>query len=278
MENQNEIVKKRENKMPRNNISLAKAAGWIMLSLGGLSLISSVIYNSQILAFTGLGLTFWGIILTYIQTEEYVKESLLNATTLSLLITLNQIITELDYKEKAIYLPPKYFKNPEENKAYIPKNKMANLPTPQQIQEKEQGLFIENPEGILITPPGSELTKLFEKTLETSFTRVDLQYLQLNMPKLFIEDLEIAQNLEINIENNKVHIKIEKTTYQNLTKQTEKFAKLYESLGCPLSSAIACALVKAIGKPLIIEKQQINEETETVEIEYHIIEEEKTEK
>ncbi|MGB9693952.1 MAG: hypothetical protein ACPLYF_03830 [Fervidobacterium sp.] len=263
--------------MQKHNISLAKASGLIMLSLGSISLIGSIIYTSQILAFIGLGLIFWGIILTYIQTEEYVKESLLNATALSSLAMLNQIITELDYTEKAVYLPPKYLKDPEENKAYIPKNKMSKLPTPEQIQEKDK-LFIENPEGMLITPPGSELAKLFEKTLNTSFTKVDMQYLQLNMPKLFIEDLEIAQDLEINMENNRVHVKIEETAYQNLTEEIEKFEKLYGSLGCPLSSAIACALAKAIGKPIIIEKKLVNEKNRTVEIEYRIIEEEPKEK
>lgn len=258
------------------NINPAKVAGWITLCLGILSLVTSVIYDSQILAFIGLGLTFWGIILTYIKTEDYIKESLLNATSLSTLATLNQIIEELDYKEKAIYLPPKYLENPENNRAYIPKTKISKLPTPEQIQAKEDKLFIENPQGILVTPPGSELARLFEKTLETSFTRVDLQYLQLNLPKLFIDELEIAQNLDINVETSKIYVKIEKSVYQSLTKEIMKFSKLYENLGCPLSSAIACALAKATGKPVTIEKQKINEENKTIEIEYNIIEEEQT--
>ncbi|MEM3701022.1 MAG: hypothetical protein QXL57_09215 [Candidatus Bathyarchaeia archaeon] len=258
------------------NVNLAKIAGWITLGLGILSLITSVIYDSQILAFIGLGLTLWGIILIYIRTEDYVKESLLSATSLSTLATLNQIIDELGHKEKAIYLPPKYLKNPENNRAYIPKSKISKLPQPEQIQAKEDKLFIENPQGILITPPGSELARLFEKTLETSFTRVDLRYLQLNLPKLFIEELEIAQNLEINAETNKVHVKIENSTFQNLTKEIMKFSKLYENLGCPLSSAIACALTKAIGKPITIEKQETDEKNKTIEIEYQIIEEEQT--
>jgi uncharacterized protein YuzE len=272
--NKSNIISGRE-KM-RRNMNLAKVAGWITLSLGCLSLIVSIISESQILAFIGLGLTFWGIILIYIRSEEYVKGSLLNATSLSTFATLNQIVQELGYREKAIYLPPKYLKDPESNKAYIPKSNLSKLPTPEQIWEKEDKLFIENPQGILLIPPGSELTKLFEKTLQTSFTRADLQYLQLNIPKLFVEELEIAQNLDINIENNKVRVKIENSTYLSLAKEAAKFSKLYESIGCPLSSSIACALAKATGKPVIIEKQQINDEEKTIEIEYRLIEEEKT--
>jgi len=253
-------------------ITLTKVAGWITLSLGSLSLVISIVFNSQILAFIGLGLTFWGIILIYIKSEEYVKESLLKATSLSALATLNQIMEEFSYKEKAIYLPPKYLKNPEDNRAYIPKDKISRLPTPEQIQVEDK-LFIENPYGILMMPPGSELARLFEKTLETSFTGVDLQYLQINLPKLFIDELEIAQNIDINVETNKVHIKIENSNYQNLARETMRFSKLYESLGCPLSSAIACALAKATGKPITIEKQEINEKNKTIRIEYRIMEE-----
>lgn len=267
----NKILEERK-AMKKGKLSLANVAGWATLSFGGLALIGSIFYSSQILAFIGLGLVFWGFILNYIQTEEYVKESLLNATTISLLSTLNQLITELGYKGKAIYLPPKYLKDPEDNKAFIPKNEILKLPTLEQEQEKDK-LFIENPQGLLVTPPGSELSKLFEKILETSFTRVDIQYLQLNMPKLFIEDLEIAQNFEMIIENNLIKVKMEKTAYQNLIKASDKFANIHQILGCPLTSAIACALVKASGKPITIEKQELDKEDGTFEIEYHIMEE-----
>jgi hypothetical protein len=255
-------------------IAPAKVASSTLVIIGAATLTLSVLYNSSILAFIGLGLTFWGAILAYIRTEEYIKGKLLDATALTPLAILNQIMQELRHEGKAVYLPPKYLKDPEDNKAYIPKQKCGQLPTPEQIQEQDMGIFIESPKGILLTPPGAELTKLFEKTLETSFTRIDFQHFQQIMPKLFIEDLEIAQNLEITAEDNKVLVRIENSNYQNLTRETEKFSKLYDSLGCSLSSAIACALAKATGKPVTIEKQQLNEENKAMEIEYHLLEEE----
>lgn len=258
-------------------IDLTKLTYSTLIATGAIALILSTIYNSSILAFIGLGLTFWGIILAYIRTEEYVKENLLEATTLPSLETLNQILKELDYKGKAVYLPPKYLTTPEENKAYIPKQEEEKLPTPEQTQKQETKIFLENPNGILLTPPGAELAKLFEKTLETSFTRVDLQYLQQNMPKLFIEDLEIAQNFDMTIENNKIHIKIQNSAYKNLNKEAENLSNLYTSLGSPISSAIACALAKASGKPIIIERQHTSEDGKTIEIEYQILEGEETE-
>jgi len=188
----------------KHRIRLAKAISWTLLGVGAAALVTSILYVSSMLAFVGLGLVFWGIILLYIQPEGYTKKVLLDATLSPSLTTLNQIVQELDYKGKAIYLPPKYLNDPEANKVYISKQKDEKLPTPELILKQESKLFIQNPQGILLTPPGAELTKLFEETLDTSFTKTDLQYLQQNMPKLFIEDLEIAEDLEIQIKHREV--------------------------------------------------------------------------
>lgn len=264
----------------KRKTNTAKIIGWATLSLGAALLAAATIYNVQILAFIGLGLIFLGAILTLIQTEEYVKENVMNATALSPLKTLNQIIRELNYNGKAIYLPPKYLQDPEDSKAYIPRWENEELPKPEQIdgQQDQETIFIKNPEGILITPPGSELTRLFEKTLKTSFTRTDLEYLQRNMPKLLIEDLEIAQNFELEAADGKIYARMENPIYRNLIRDVKNLPSLWEKMGCPISSAIACALAKATGKSVTIENQKVSEDGKTIEIEYRLIEEEGAEK
>ena len=245
-----------------------------LIITGAVTIAFSTIYTSSILAFIGLGLLFWGVILTYIRTEEYAKKILLDTTASSQQATLNHIIRELQYKGDVIYLPPKYFRNPETYKAYIPEQKNARLPTPEQIKKHEQDFLIEEPPGVLFTPPGAELTKLFEKTLETNFARVDMQYLQQKMPKLFIEDLEIAQNFEMETETNKIRIQIENSAYKALNMETEQPATIYSTLGSPLSSAIACAVAKTTGKPIIIEKEQNSKDGRDLTIEYRILDKE----
>lgn len=253
--------------------SLTKRAYQILIITGASALAISIIYTSTILAFIGLGLVFCGIIFVYIRTDKYVKKILLDATVSSQMAALNQIIQELDYRGTAIYLPPKYLKDLEANKAYISKQRETSLPTPEQTQKTENHFFIENSLGILLTPPGAGLAKLFEKTLKTNFARVDLQYLQQNMSKLFIENLEVAQNFEMETENNKIRVKIENSSYTTLSIENEKSSSTYFNLGSPLSSAIACVLTKATGKPVMIEKQQTSEDGRDVTIEYRILEE-----
>ena len=252
-------------------LSLTKITSLTLFGTGIAAFIASLLYSSSTLAFIGLGLTFWGAIFLYTGTEKYIKEALLDKTTSPSLVTLNQMIAELGYKGQAVYLPPKYLKDFESSKVFIAKQERTKLPTPKQIQKEEERMFVTNPEGILLTPPGADLTKLFEETLDTSLTKADLQYLEGTMPRLLVEDLEIAENLEIEAKKSKVYVKIENSIYTNMHIEAEKLPNVRGSIGCPICSAIACAIAKAAGKPTIIERVQTSEDGRTISIEYRLL-------
>jgi len=87
--------------------NLSGAVAYALLFSGAIALITSVFYSSSILAFIGLGLTFWGALLLYIKPVKHVKASLLDSTVISSLRSVDQMIKDLNYKGKAIYLPPR---------------------------------------------------------------------------------------------------------------------------------------------------------------------------
>jgi hypothetical protein len=257
------------------NLVPEKIANSILIVSGTTSLALSIIYTSSILALIGLGMLFWGAIFTYVSNEEYVKKILLSASTSSQLETVNKLIQETDFAGNAVFLPPRYFKIPETYKAYIQKDKNANLPTPEMFYRKDPRFsveFIENPPAILITPPGAELVKLFEKELKTDFVRVDLQYLQVNLPQLLTDNLEIAQHFEMDIEKNTIRARIGGSVYREVTPDEQKLV-LYFTFGSPLTSAIACVLAKVSGKPVMQVKRQTSPDGNLV-VEYHILEKE----
>ncbi len=272
-------------------ISLASSAIVTMLLLGTISLIASISYNSSILAFIGLGLVFWGAILLYIRPEEYTGKTLLEAAVSPSLITLNQMIQELGYKGDATYLPPKYFANPETTKICVSKYKYASLPTPEQTQKYEDQPIARTAQGLLLTPPGIQLSRLLEKSLGKSFIQTDLESLQQDLPELFIEKLEIAENLELQAENDTsktkkgnpasltqvrnttVHARITKPLYGNTFKWAENPSHITGSIMCPVCSAIAIAITKATGKPVRITDTKSSEDGNIIEASYEIIEE-----
>jgi len=251
-----------------NNIILA----FILLTIGVIALVSSIAYVSSILAFIGLGLILWGGLILYIGNSKYTKLSLLDATAISSLANIDQIMTELKYEGKGIYLPPKYLGNIESGIVFISSKKGTSLPLPEEV--KEEKIFLKNPDGACIIPPGLALTKLFEKELGTSFTRVDMRYLEESLPKLFIEDLEIAEGVKIWIENNSFNVEITGSIFNELCEETRKLSKICNSIGCPIASAIACALAKASGRPVIIEKEEQALDDRKVKIQYLLIDEE----
>lgn len=73
---------------------------------GILSLILSIITESQVLAFIGLGLTFWGALFYLVRPIAYVRGSLFSITATTLYQTIDRIIKDLNIKGKGIYVPP----------------------------------------------------------------------------------------------------------------------------------------------------------------------------
>jgi len=250
----------------------AKLVAPTILSAGFIALALSINYASSILAFIGLGLVFWGGLLFYIRPERYVKGTLLDKMSVPPLVSLNEIITELGYKSKGVYLPPKYFADFESVKVYFSTEDNSKLPTPKEIQKNENRTFLRNQGGMLITAPGYELAKLFEKTLGTDFTRTNLQYLEKSIPRLLV-DLEIVQKAEIHSTGNNINVRIEGSMTRSVCEEIRKLSNVCGSLGCPLCSSIALALTKAAGKPLIIDKDVTSEDGRTIEITYHLLDE-----
>lgn len=263
--------KRRESSRKRVRVIPLRMLSSVLIILGAVALFFSVLYTLLILAFIGLGLLFFGVTFTYVRSDEYVKKILLDTTVFSQQATLKHIIQELQYEGYIVYLPPKYFRSPEVQRAYISERENGPLPTFEEVQKNEQAFLIENPPGVLFTPPGAELSKLFEKTLGTYFTDVDLQYLLQNMPKLFVEDLEIAQDFEMEIEDDVIRVKVHDCVYNTSGEETGESSSRYSTLDSPLVSAMACALAKTINKPVMVEKLQTGRDGKDFTVEYHAI-------
>jgi len=250
----------------------------VLIIIGTISLALSIIYTSSLLALIGIGILSLGGIFTYISNEEYVKKILLDTSTSSQLEMVNRLIQEADLAGIAAFLPPKYFKIPEAYKVYISKQKSSKLPAPEtfyKIDPRFPYEFIEKPPAILITPPGAELVMLFEKELKTNFLRVDLHYLEDNLPELLTENLQVVKYLEINIEDTAISVRIEGSVYKRAEVIGEN-PGIYFSFISPLTNAIACVLAKVSGKPIMEVKRQIKSDGEVIIVEYCILKEDES--
>jgi hypothetical protein len=241
----------------------------LMLAFGIASCTLSAFYNSTVAAVVGLGIIFWGAILLYITPSRHVTLELLNATATSTLINLEKIMVDSNLSGIGVYLPPQYLKKRESSLVFISGDQQSLLP-PEEIDEEK--LYQEKTGGICLTPPGLALSKLFEKELGASFTRTDLTTVQQQLPKLLIENLEIADSVEVRKESSTITVDISNHVFKEICEEARKLPRTHASLGCPLSSAIACALAKAAGKPVTVQKEEQTNDGRKTRIQYHIFE------
>jgi hypothetical protein len=246
-----------------------RVASYAMLALGAVALLFSTYTSSYVLAFIGLGLAFWGTLFLYIKPSKYVRLELLTASSSSSFINIEGMLMNAGSSLKGIYLPPKSLEDYTSSLVFVPKTANQPLPTTAGTSTAETGS--KNQPGLFVTPSGLALSKLFEEHVGKSFTEIKLEHLQTLLPKLF-EELEITKNLTVNIENDTIIVQMQNHIFEEICDETKKLERTHETLGCPLSSALACILTKTTGKPLTIEKEMRNLDGST-RILYRLLEE-----
>jgi hypothetical protein len=117
-----------------------------MLILGFISLLASVIYDSYVTAFVGLGLIFWGVLFLVITPTKYVKLELLTAASSSEAANTEKMLNLAETNHKGIYLPPKLQRDYLSSLIFVPATGNEALPKQEEIPEEKalgtaHGLF-----------------------------------------------------------------------------------------------------------------------------------------
>ena len=272
VQSENELLKQellKSKQIPSGKI------GFALLIIGALSLLGSLIAPSTTLAFIGLGLTFWGALFLFTRPIKFVRGSLLDWTALSSYATIDRMLEDLSYKGKSVYVPPypkdvylpEHLKGLKEMIIFISATSTPEMPTIEEMARKE--FLVKNPKGICISPPGYGLMGLFEEEMRTDFSHIDITSLYNILTT--VVDLGLAGGLEIETENNSIHITITDSVYKDLYSR-ERALKSVHLIGCPLVSAVACAIAKTTGKNVAIIKDKVSLDLKKIEVWYQTIE------
>jgi len=251
--------------------------GIIFLVPGVLSLVFSIFYNSQVLAFIGLGLTFWGALFFLVKPVRYVKGSLLDSAAFASYSTIDRIIKDLKYKGKSYYLPPypkdaylpEYLRGLKDMIVFISADSGPSMPSIEEMAKSK--FFLENPKGISAVPPGLGLLAQFEKELGADITKVEMTELCEILPRIILENFHLAKEVQMKLEENQIYLKTVDSIDKELYAAAENLRSVY-LLGSPLVSAIACAIAKNTGKIVTIRQIKVSPDAETIEAWYNFIE------
>jgi hypothetical protein len=121
-------------------------------------------------------------------------------------------------------------------------------------------------------PPGLALANMIEKHLNMDLTKCSLETLRERLPKLLIEDLEIAQDFEMQANGAEVRLRFSESIYYDFCQEIRDSTRVCAGLGCPMCSAMACVLAISTGKPVSLEGDKYSADGKTLESTYHILE------
>jgi hypothetical protein len=246
-----------------------QAVALLMLVLGLVSLLGSAFYASYVAAFIGLGLAFWGALLLFLKPTKHIRLELLTATASSLLMNTERLLASNGSTARGVYLPPKLLHDYQSSLVYVPAQEGEPLPKREEIPE--QNPQPQTSSALYLTPPGLGLSRLFEKHMGKSFTETTPAELQELLPRLF-DELEITKNTLILLGPDRMKVEIRNHIFKDLLEEKDRLYLTIGTVGSPLSSAIACALAKATGKPVTIHKEETTQD-QTTTIQYIIHEE-----
>lgn len=190
----------------------------LMLLAGFVFLLASALYDSYVSAFSGLGLVFWGALLLLIVPTKSVKLELLTASS-SLLANCEEMMSVTGVHDKGVYLPPKLLRDYQSSLVFIPAKEGEVLPTREEIERTKTP---KASRGLLLTPLGLALSRLFEGKMGKSFTELSLDQLQKELPKLF-EELEITKTANISVEDDVVTVDVKNHVFKELCEENRNF-------------------------------------------------------
>ena len=244
--------------------------GVALLIPGIISLALSIYSESSTLAFIGLGLTFWGALFFFARPVKYVRSILLDSTALTTYTTIDRILKDLKYTGKSYYIPPypkdiylpDHLKGLKEMIVFISANQGHTTPS---IEEMAQEKFLlQDPKGLAIAPPGLGLLTLFKEELKTDLNALTQNELCDSLQKTILENFQLAKEIQIQPQNNIIHITITNSIYKDLYTKEQNLKSIH-ALGCPTISAITCAIAQNTGKMVTIQKTQTTLDSEIIQ-------------
>jgi len=266
LEEENQDLREKLRKATRRP---SRLAGLGLSALGFTALTISILFESSILAFIGLGLTFWGVLLLFVRTTHYVKSQLLDATSRPYYVAVERLLDHLEYEGHPVYLPPRQLKTLKVGTIFIAAEKNEEIDYYKLSEDLQaEQLFIQIPSGVCLFAPGVGLANLLEEEIGKDFTKESLDDLQRDLPSAIIEGFELAEGVEIEVEGEAVVVKIMSSLYEAFY---EDAGERLKRIGCPLVSAIALALTRATGQPIFVDEIKPEPESRKMIVRYVVL-------
>jgi hypothetical protein len=243
----------------------SKLVAMVMLLVGSITLVSSAVYDVTVLAFIGMGLTFWGALLLQIRPARFVHVEIVGSTAQSMMIAIDRLVGEQGNVGKATYLPGDDL---EATTVFLPLNGGGPTPT----THLDSQYLTKGRMGMSLVPPGLSLASLLDEQIG-NISKGGVATLGDRLTSVLTENLEIAKRFEMSIQTDRIQVKFQDSIYSELYDELRESTQISSRLGCPICSAIACLLTKTTSRPVTFEGEMLSKNGRMMESSYQILNE-----
>lgn len=253
---------------PRAKIEPINNIPYILLAAGLIFLCLALLHNHNVSALIGIALTFWGAVLLYAGKSEYVNKDVFDNSFLGSNDSLSSFIDRMNYSGIPTYTSPKTLSTYSDVYIVITKSASQSLPSDEQLAQKKQ--FLEDPPSIILPPPGSKLLGYIQNEMEIDLFSTHIEELGKILETIIVNKLEMSR--EINVENKGQIISLQlKDSIFNTITSSIKNDEILRYFGDPLTSLIACIIVLATHRNTRIKSIDINNEENSIKIDYELL-------
>ena len=232
--------------------------GYLLLLSGVIVCAASFDYQSNIMALIGTSTLFWGALLFYFHSDDYILNAVGSTTLIQYYGLLRETISGFAREPRPEYYTPANISGLSTTKIIFPE---GAKPQSGDVSGQTGGKL---DWSITIAPPGQKLSEVIEESNRMSFSSMDPLNLSIPLEKAIVEDLELAKSLNILYQATSIVVTSGKSIYSSLYDRGE-FKAVLDSVGDPLISAIACAYSRSTRRNIRLVKAIYDEKRETLE-------------
>lgn len=223
-------------------------AGAVLIAIGAALMFRGAMDGNQSMVNAGIGGVFLGVVVFTFSTSDYIKYDAFKAVVFPYTELSRNLVNVLEFKSVAVYIPP--YSNLPDGGVFIPLHEDFDLDL---AKLDRNTMFItdvgrEKEMGLLLTPLGKELMKMYESYSETDFTNAGLHVIE--NASAVLRSLGLAKSVMVEESGDKIRVYVESVRINACSKTCEQIA-------CPICSSILLSIAKSLQELILVEKFKV---------------------
>lgn len=177
-------------------------------------------------------------------TSDYIKYDAFKAVTLPYTDLSRKLVEVLELKNEAVYIPP--YSNLPEGGVFIPLHNDFDIDL---AKLDESTIFItdlsrEKEMGLLLTPLGKELVKMYESYSEMDFANAGLHVVE--NASAVLRSLGLAKSVTVEEGEDRIKVYVDGV-------RTNMCSKTCEQIACPVCSSVLLSVAKSLQELIVVD-------------------------